>query len=343
MSTIQRGELWFTESLDDSQHGSVDQADIGICILVAHLAGAPIIIALQVLHSVSASIDVIQQRNQNAWMQSLVDPVVDLDQDQRRDDEWLGCLLHKFPAASVGSIVSVQRRVQRTGIQDQRHERGCGRSSPARWAVSAWPEAPNPRLRGRGRWLASLSSSASRINSAMDVPRSAAICRRRLIRWSGVTMVVRCMASLCQTCHNHHGARAHTFSDLLQHLATCSTCVRNSKISAGSHRYWRVRRGNGDTSQALSQSPSRLAGQLPVRRWIRLPMHTSAVPGHGSAIGQLLDGCDPAKRDVHGPHPPGAAAASDMVCRAERSAAYSRIDFQPGDHVHIRRAFASSR
>src|SRR5947207_8228690 len=37
---VERGELWFTTSLGNGEHGSVDQADISICILVAQLARA---------------------------------------------------------------------------------------------------------------------------------------------------------------------------------------------------------------------------------------------------------------------------------------------------------------
>jgi hypothetical protein len=175
VAPIERRELWFTKSLDNCEHRGVDQANICICVLVAQLAGAPAIVALQVFDAKGTSIDVIQQGNQNARVQPLVNPVVHLDQDNGWNYQRLGCLLHELPATSVGGIVSVQRGVERTRIQDQRHERGWGRSSPARAAVSEWPDAPRPRLRGRGLWLPTLSSSASRINSAIDVPRSAAI------------------------------------------------------------------------------------------------------------------------------------------------------------------------
>lgn len=55
-------------------------------------------------------------------------------------------------------------------------------------AVSVWPEAPMPRLRGRGLWLLTFSSRASRIKAAMDVRCSAAIIRRRCNSSSGREM-----------------------------------------------------------------------------------------------------------------------------------------------------------
>jgi hypothetical protein len=103
---------------------------------------------------------------------------------------------------SISSVVTIEGGVERARVQDQRHERGCGRSSPAIRAVSWWPEAPRPRLRGCGLSRLTFSSSASRISSAIDVPRSAANCRNRLSRCSGVTTVVRRTPSLCQGCHN---------------------------------------------------------------------------------------------------------------------------------------------
>lgn len=65
-------------------------------------------------------------------VQPLVNPVIHLDQDKCWNHHWVGGFLHQLPAAGVGGIISVERGVQRARIQDQRHERGCGRSLPVR-------------------------------------------------------------------------------------------------------------------------------------------------------------------------------------------------------------------
>jgi hypothetical protein len=109
VSTVERCELWFTESLGDRQHRSVDQADIRVGILVAQVAGASVIVGLQVFHTVSTRDDVIQQGNENAGVQTLVDPIVHLYQDKGSYHQRLDCLLYELPAASVGGIVAVQR------------------------------------------------------------------------------------------------------------------------------------------------------------------------------------------------------------------------------------------
>src|SRR5438067_3774637 len=74
----------------------------------SHSSRAPVVVALQVFHAIGTRIDVIQQRDQNTWMQSLVNPVVHLDQDKRWNHQRLRCLLHQFPAPSIGRIVSVK-------------------------------------------------------------------------------------------------------------------------------------------------------------------------------------------------------------------------------------------
>ena len=83
--------------------------------------------------------------------EALVDPVVDLDQDRRGDHERLVRRLDERPTRRVISVRAIQRRVQGTGVQDQRHSRGSGRSSPLWRAVCDTPEAPMPRVRRFGR------------------------------------------------------------------------------------------------------------------------------------------------------------------------------------------------
>jgi hypothetical protein len=163
-----------------------------------------------------------------------VNPIVHLHQDERWNHQRLGCVLHKRPAASVRGIVSVQSRIEGARIQDQRHDRGCGRSSPERSAVSLCPEAPSPRLRGRGRRLGTFSSSASRINSAIDVPRSAAISRKRTTRCSGVMIVVRCMPSLCHVRHKpRRRTRSWNFERTASPVSTGASSSSAARLALG--------------------------------------------------------------------------------------------------------------
>lgn len=130
---------------------------------------------MEVFDAVRARIDVVKKRHENTGMKPRMDPVVHLDKHRGRDDQRLLGLFDEPAACLVVGIAPIERCVQRPGVEDQRHGGGSGRSSPARRAVSQWPEAPMPRLRGRGRNVASFSSTASRMIAAIEVRRSAAI------------------------------------------------------------------------------------------------------------------------------------------------------------------------
>jgi hypothetical protein len=85
-------------------------------------------------------------------VEALVNPVVHLDEDRGWDDERLLGSFDELATSSMVSVATIERRVEWTGIENQRHARGRLRSTPVRHAVSLLPEAPTPRLRGRGLW-----------------------------------------------------------------------------------------------------------------------------------------------------------------------------------------------
>ena len=133
-----------------------------------------------------------------------MDPIVYLDEHWCRHNQRLSGCLDEAPTCPVIGIAAIQRSIERSGIEDQRHDqrydqrqaRGVGRSSAVRRAVSLYQDAPIPKLRGRGRWLFTFSSSASRITVAIEVPRSAATRRRCLSNSSETMIVVRCTGHL---------------------------------------------------------------------------------------------------------------------------------------------------
>jgi hypothetical protein len=90
-------------------------------------------------------------------------------------------------------VAAIERSIQRASVEDQRHERGSGRSSADRRATSLVPEEPTPRLRGSGRSPASFSSIASRTIVAIETPLSAATRFRRARVSTGMVRVVRSM------------------------------------------------------------------------------------------------------------------------------------------------------
>ena len=193
MAAVQRGELRLPEALDESKDGRVDEPHIGICIAIAKLAHAGVVGWLEIGDSIGARLNVGEEGDQGARRQALVDPVVDLHENRRRDHDGLICPFDQVPACRVILVRAIERRVQRPCIEDQRQDRGSGRSSPVLRAESVVPDAPAPRLRGFGECRSIVESIASRMTAAIEMPRSDAIRRsRRRVSRSRV-IVVRSM------------------------------------------------------------------------------------------------------------------------------------------------------
>ena len=193
--TIEGRQLRFIQSLDDRQDSCVDEPDVGIGISVAKVADAHVIGSCEIGDDVGAGLDVREERDEHTRMQQLMDPVVDFDENWRRDHERFVSGLDQRSTGSMIGIGAVEGCVQGSRVEDQRHGRGSGRSSLLRLAVSDDPDAPIPRLRGLGARRSTFSSMASRMIVAIDTPRSAAIRRRRRRVSSGRDNVVRSMVT----------------------------------------------------------------------------------------------------------------------------------------------------
>lgn len=148
---IERRELGLAETLDDREHPGVDETEVGIGMPLAQLAHASVILGQELFDDVGTCCDVVEEGDQDAGMKPDVDPVVHLHQHWSRNDDGLRCGLYEALAGAVVGVAAVQRRIQGSSIDDQRQERGSGRSSPERRAVSERPESPTPMLLGRGR------------------------------------------------------------------------------------------------------------------------------------------------------------------------------------------------
>ena len=193
VTLIKSCQLGFVQPLDDRENGRVHIADVRICVSVAEIGDASIVARRHVDHAIGALVYVRQKRDQHSGMQAALDQVIDFYENRARNQDRLTCLLDQPPTACVVVVAAVERGKERSGVKDQRQGRGSGRSSPARRAVSGLPDDPTPRLRGRGRELATFSSIASRTTVAMDTPRSAASRRSRARRSAGMVRVVRSM------------------------------------------------------------------------------------------------------------------------------------------------------
>lgn len=138
---------------------------------------------------------VAEETNLRLGPQSGGEQVDDLRDDQGRDHERTGVGLQQLEARGVVSVVGVDVCVQRAGVDG---EGGYRLTSAARISSirsdTSWrplrPAAAAPRRR-RPDECPRYASSASRLMSAMVVPRRSASCRRRASSASGNFTVVR--------------------------------------------------------------------------------------------------------------------------------------------------------
>lgn len=110
--------------------------------------------------------------------------------------------LEELKAGAVVSIVSINVRVERPGVDDQRDEpNSAARISSIRSEMSVRPLAPAPAARRRLRPLRPprCASMASLVISEIVVPRRCASCRKRASRSSGsLTVVLFMYASISE-------------------------------------------------------------------------------------------------------------------------------------------------
>jgi hypothetical protein len=151
MASVERGQLLLTESFDDGQDGGIDEPDIGVAVTVTNLPYALVIGRSQLFDPERPGNNIVQERDEDAGVEPAVDPVIHFGKDGRGDHKGFGSLVDQVATGCMVLIAPVQGGVYRSGIQNQRHERGSDRSLPARRAVSVCPEAPIPKQRGRGR------------------------------------------------------------------------------------------------------------------------------------------------------------------------------------------------
>lgn len=63
VSAVECRKFRFSQALGNREHRRVDEPNVCIDILIAQFAGAAVIVALEVFHTVRARLDVLEQGN----------------------------------------------------------------------------------------------------------------------------------------------------------------------------------------------------------------------------------------------------------------------------------------
>jgi hypothetical protein len=86
---VEGGELRLVPSLDDRENRRVNEADVRVGVPFAYLAHPRIILHTQILNYICPVHDVVQERSENARMQSNVYPIIYFHENGGRNHERL--------------------------------------------------------------------------------------------------------------------------------------------------------------------------------------------------------------------------------------------------------------
>jgi hypothetical protein len=116
VAPVERDELVFTQTLDDREHGRIDEADPQVTIRLAKLSRPAVVGRAKILDHEPTSLDVGEETEERVDPQPLVTPVVDLDQHGSWDDAALVGVCEKIDASGVVGVPGVQQREQRSRV-----------------------------------------------------------------------------------------------------------------------------------------------------------------------------------------------------------------------------------
>ena len=118
MALVQGSQLGLVEPLDDGEDRRIDEPNVGIGVLITDFADASIILGLEVLDAIGAGDDIVEKDEEDSGVKPGAYKPVYLRKDRRRDHERLDRVLQETKTPPMIGIGSVERRVQRSGVED---------------------------------------------------------------------------------------------------------------------------------------------------------------------------------------------------------------------------------
>lgn len=85
VAMVEGGQLGLIEAFNDRKDGSVDEPNISIGVTVAQFTDTPVVSGMQLLDTIGAVDDIVQEGHQYPWMEASMNPVVCFHQHGRRD------------------------------------------------------------------------------------------------------------------------------------------------------------------------------------------------------------------------------------------------------------------
>jgi hypothetical protein len=195
MALVERRDLRLAQALGERHEAGIDDSEREIGRASLQLAAAGKIGAGRRFDAIDPREQVVEEDEPGVGRQPAAAPVVELGQDEGRDDQILVCVGQESGAALMIGIGGVERSQQRTGVADERHrQRGSSATGSAVTSAALRPSverATPTRGRRRVRSSCAFSSTASRRRVARGTPRRCASASSVRMAAGGALTVVR--------------------------------------------------------------------------------------------------------------------------------------------------------
>src|SRR5712691_11428523 len=168
MSAVERCELSLAQSLDDRDHGGVDEPELEVAVGGKKLPYADVIRQNEVDDRDRPVLDVDQEFGERLGTEPFARQPVEFDHDGSRHQQLLHGPREELRTGSMVHVGAVHRSVESTGVADQRHERGSYAISPARRAASAGTSLDSPAAMNRRFFGVASPCSACQASSAFS-------------------------------------------------------------------------------------------------------------------------------------------------------------------------------
>lgn len=124
VSVIESRHFRFAETLDQREDARIDDAQPEVGISPLHVVASAQLVVAGMLQPVGTVQEVFQEDQPRLPAEPFMAPVVDLGEDQARDNEILTGIRQQGSTAPVIGIGRIECSKQRAGIADKRHQRG---------------------------------------------------------------------------------------------------------------------------------------------------------------------------------------------------------------------------
>jgi len=124
MTVVESCQLALSKPLDDGHHRGVDEAQAQVAVALQQIAHPRIVRAHEFDDRDRLVLHICEERRKGHWTEPVAGEPVELDDDGSRNKQRLVRVRQELCAGLMVGVGAVHCGVERTGVADQRHERG---------------------------------------------------------------------------------------------------------------------------------------------------------------------------------------------------------------------------